>query len=292
MSEPATNIPSGYSIDDLPRFSDWPLRLLGLAPWISRKKTPGEVEREFGQEKWGLLLERYRASGRAATLREVEGWMCDPSEPQLCSVGRRFELLPTRQALSQHYALVADSLHRYLPSQALVELGAGFGSAILRLAADPRFARVRLYAAEYTDSGVELMRELACAAHLDLGIGHCDLVADPVSDLSVPEQAIVFTCMAAHYVPELRDSFVHALARMRPAVVVHFEPCYEHFDTDTLTGALRRRYVEVNDYNRNLVTLLRHHAERRSIRILEELPAVIGLNPLLPISVLAWSPAA
>jgi hypothetical protein len=55
-----------------------------------------------------------------------------------------------------------------------------------------------------------------------------------------------------------------------------------------LTGALRRRYVQVNGYNRNLVSLLHRHAAANAIEILEERAAVIGVNPLLPISVIAW----
>jgi hypothetical protein len=69
---------------------------------------------------------------------------------------------------------------------------------------------------------------------------------------------------------------------------VHFEPCYEHFDELSLTGALRRRYVEVNDYNRNLVSLLHRHAASNVIAILEETRAVMGVNPLLPVSIVAW----
>jgi hypothetical protein len=53
---------------------------------------------------------------------------------------------------------------------------------------------------------------------------------------------------------------------------------------------LRRRYIEVNDYNRNLVSLLRAQQAEGALRILEELPAVLGVNPLLPVSVIVWSP--
>jgi hypothetical protein len=38
------------SLDDLPKFSKWPARLLGLEPWESKEKTEVEIEREFGRE--------------------------------------------------------------------------------------------------------------------------------------------------------------------------------------------------------------------------------------------------
>jgi hypothetical protein len=53
---------------------------------------------------------------------------------------------------------------------------------------------------------------------------------------------------------------------------------------------MRQRYIEVNDYNTNLVTLLREHQKRGLIKIIEERPAVFGLNALLAASLLVWAP--
>jgi len=52
--------------------------------------------------------------------------------------------------------------------------------------------------------------------------------------------------------------YVHAIAALRPAAVVNVEPCYEHCSSSTLTGLLRRRYIEINDYNRNLMSVCVH----------------------------------
>jgi hypothetical protein len=280
-----------HTVDDLPRFSPWPARLLGLEAWQARTKTAAEVQREFDRDKWGALLQRYRADGPAATVETVEAWSTEGAGPELCSIGPDFELLTPLQALSRHHSVVADALCQWLPVTSLVELGAGYGATILRLAADGRLRDVRLYAAEYTRSGLDLMGQLANAAGVDLKVGHCDLDSDSISELSIPSHSILFTCMAAHYIPQLQDRFVEGLRRLEPKVVVHFEPCYEHCDPSTMTGAMRRRYIEVNDYNRNLLSLLHRHESMGSIRILEERAAVIGVNPLLPISVIAWSAA-
>ena len=82
---------SSLTVDDLPRFSLWPARLLGLAAWQS-----------------------------------------------LCSIGERFELLTARETLRRHYQLVTDTLYRLLAASCIVELGAGYGGAVLRLAPDTR----------------------------------------------------------------------------------------------------------------------------------------------------------
>jgi hypothetical protein len=279
---------SAFTIDDLPRFSPWPARLLGLIAFEPRKKTSAEVDREYGRDKWGALLARYVSTGGNASLESVEGWAFGADEPSLCTIGERFELLAPCQALRRHYQLVADTLQRLLPASCIVELGAGYGAAMLRTAADSRLSGIPLYAAEYTRTGRELLQRLASASGVPLRVGCCDLSRTPVCDLEPPPGGIVFTCMAACYIPELAATFVEGLKLLRPRTVVHFEPCYEHFDPSSLTGALRRRYVEVNDYNRNLVSLLRQHAALNSIAILEEHPAVIGVNPLLPVSVVVW----
>jgi len=279
---------AAFTVDDLPRFSPWPARLLGLTEWQPRRKTPAEVTREFDRDKWGELLERLGKAAPGSDLEALEGWLRESEEPSLCSVGQHFELLPPRESLRRHYQLVADTLSVLLPASGVVELGAGYGGAMLRLAVDARFTGVPLYAAEYTGSGRELLRRLAQTMGTDLQVGCCDLSAASICDPAPVRGAIVFTCMAAHYVPELGPQFVDAMRQLRAGTVVHFEPCYEHFDQRSLTGALRRRYVEVNDYNRNLVSLLHRQAAAGTIEIVKESPAVIGVNPLLPISVIVW----
>jgi predicted O-methyltransferase YrrM len=280
-----------YTVNDLPQFSPWPARLLGLDVWETHLKTPAAVHREFESDKWGRLLELYGTGDRTTTVEVAEAWMNDGPTDVLCSMGQRFERLALPEALSRHREIVASALHAQLPANALVELGAGFGAVILRLATDARFAGLKLTAAEYTQSGAELIRELANNAGIELQVGRCDLASDPITDLTIPSGAAIFTCMAAHYIPELRDAFIQSLLRLRPKVVVHFEPCFEHCDPATLIGAMRRRYIEVNDYNRNLMSLLNRHAQSGAIRILQETPAVIGVNPLLPISIIVWAAA-
>jgi hypothetical protein len=54
---------------------------------------------------------------------------------------------------------------------------------------------------------------------------------------------------------------------------------------------MRRRYTEVNDYNRNLATLLRHFEAQGKLRIVEHKPDIFAVSPLNSTSVLVWQPA-
>ena len=44
------------SINDLPKFSPWPARLLGAEEFVAKRRTPSEVRREYESEKWRNVL--------------------------------------------------------------------------------------------------------------------------------------------------------------------------------------------------------------------------------------------
>ena len=276
-------------LDDLPKYSPWPERLLGLELWDQKTKTPDEIEREFGKEKWGALLERFRTSPRAG-LDEVDRWAAGSVAATLTSVGDHLVLMTPEESHTAYIAYIANALEPHLPGSALVELGCGYGSVILGLGRKPEYAGLPLFAADYTLTGPELAAAIAGREGLELTAGRCDLTRSPTTALSIPEGAVIFTAYAAQYVEPITDAFIEGISALRPKAVVHIEPVYEHCDHSTLLGLLRQRYIQANGYNRNLVTILHDHEARGTIEILDESPAAFGPNPLLAASVIAWSP--
>jgi len=279
-----------YRLDDLPRFSPWPARLLGLEPWEQRHKTPQEVSREYELEKWGPLFSKVQDVGARASVEEVDSWVLGQEPVGLCSTGDAFELLSPLHAHQRHVDLIEETLRQYLPASALCELGCGYGSVILRLAKTARFEGLPILAGEYTPSGVKLTQYLAAAEGLRVTVAPCDLALPRITDLEIPPGAIIFTSFAVPYVPKLSIDFITALSAWKPKAVVHFEPCYEHCDGSSLIGLMRKRYIETNGYNTNLIELLQGSQRDGKISILEERPAVFGANPLLPVSIVAWAP--
>jgi hypothetical protein len=278
------------TVNDLPRFSPWPARLLGLEPWQQRHKTPHDVTREFEHEKWGTLLQKVQEADHAGSLEEVDEWSLQGVSSFLCSLGSALEWMSAKDAHERYLELLTKVLQQYLPATALVELGCGYGSIILGLAKREAFCNVRLMAAEYTESGLEVMERLAARQGVKVSVARCDFRLPEITTLDIPRGAVTFTSYASHYVPELSPDFVTFLSSREPRAVVHLEPCYEHCDSNTLLGLMRRRYIEVNDYNRNLVTLLHQSQKRGLIKVHEDRPAVFGKNPLLPASVIVWAP--
>ncbi len=279
-----------FTVDDLPRSSPWPARLLGLSPWETRVKTPSEIDREFGVEKWGRLLRRAEESPGQVSLGHVDDWAIEGASPSLVSVGNELVEMSPRESHSAYIDFIARSLGPFLPATALVELGCGYGSVILGLAQKPEFANLPLFAADFTSTGPALAAVIAESEGLSLTTGRCDLMGNPVTALKIPAGALVFTAYAAQYVERLTDTFVDGLCSLRPKAVVNIEPVLEHCDESTVLGLLRRRYIEANGYNRNLVTVLHEEAARGRIRLLEETLPAFGPNPLLAASVIAWIP--
>ena len=71
------------TIDDLPKYSPWPKRLLSQDPFEVKNKSEKEVLREFEDERWGGLLEKVRAL-TSPTLLDIEKVYTDvESIPQL-----------------------------------------------------------------------------------------------------------------------------------------------------------------------------------------------------------------
>ena len=103
----------------------------------------------------------------------------------------------------------------------------------------------------------------------------------------VQGKVTVFTAFAIEQLP-VAASFFDTIWRYRDKInaVFHFEPVYELFGENTLLGLMRRRYVEVNDYNRDLFSQLQQRSEK--IRIVRNEANVLGINPLNPLSVLHW----
>jgi hypothetical protein len=190
-----------------------------------------------------------------------------------------------------YIAFIANALEPHvLGASALVELGCGYGSVILALARKAAFQDMPYLAADFTSTGPELASLIAEQEAIKLKTGKADLRSEKITDLDLPEGAVIYTAYAAQYVDPLTDSFVNGLRSLRPKVVVHIEPVYEHCDPATLLGLLRQRYIQANGYNRNLSTILHDHEARGALEIVHDSVPGFGPNPLLAASVIAWVP--
>jgi hypothetical protein len=145
-------------------------------------------------------------------------------------------------------------------------------------------------AGEFTDTGVSCMNLLAASAGIRLETGHCDLNDLKLEGFQIPENAVFMTSWAMAYVKGFSVDTLHEIIRHKPMVVVHFEPIYEHWNSESLLHKLWQRYCQINDYNQSLLSALKKFESDGLIRIIEEKPNLFGGNPLAPISMVKWIP--
>jgi hypothetical protein len=98
----------------------------------------------------------------------------------------------------------------------------------------------------------------------------------------------VLTAQAIEQLPTAAN-VVETLLRYADRIdtVYHLEPAYE-LQGNSLMGLLRQRYLDLNDYNRDLIGQLKRHADR--IEILDIRKDAIGFNPFNALAWIKWRP--
>ena len=152
-------------------------------------------------------------------------------------------------------------------------LGCGFGESTTRLIT----SRLK-YGGELTESGV------ACCRDLGLDVTRFNYYETPDYGLIRPGSTI----LSVHSLEQIPDSrpFLDGMRSVRDRVefVIHLEPTWLA-ERKGVVGYLRNRYIEVNDYNRNLYTVL---LEAEDVEIVAFEPDVFGQAPLNSASLIVW----
>lgn len=279
------------SWEDIAKYSHWPKRLTGEEPFSVRPKTPESVTREFNDEKWAALYDQAK-DNPSMSLLEIEDLEVNFKNKTALLWHGDFYLTTERGQRDRNLELCLETLRPYAKeATAIVEFGAGFGGKILNVAQDKDFRHLPSFAGEFTSKGQDLIRLLAKRMGLKTAVGYCDFAKLESNGFEkIPPGAILFTSYAAHYVPHLPEDFPAFFAKFKPRIVVHFEPVLELHNTGSRHDQMVQKYFELNDYTRNLRSVLKASEMAGKIKILREQKNVIGGNPFLPISITEWSP--
>lgn len=274
-------------LDDLPRWSNWPARMLGLESFVPPVRTTEKIAQEYGQEKWQFALDTFEKSGRtldATALRKMY-YAQGGDAPRAAVYRGKLVAARTPTIICWYDDLLADWMGPSIGgARTVVELGAGFGHVLWSLR--QRFPGKVYRGGEYTDSAVKLA-ELLYADHPDISVQHVNFYDNDYAVLDEAEgPVVVFTSQAIEQIPDCRG-IIDALAKHRSkiAAVFHIEPAFDLQTPATLLGQMRRRYLEINDYNRNLFGTLKSRADIRIVRLEQD---VIGWNPFNCLGMVHW----
>jgi hypothetical protein len=282
-SESLTPVP----LLDLPEWSPWPARIMGIESWSAPQRTVAKAEVEYDTDKYARCLD-FLESHPSATFETIKEFEFGTRSKQSMLVSIRDELFATdfRTARLLHY----ESLERAIgplseETQTIVELGAGYGFNLHWL--NTEVDRSKDYiGGELSANAVKLGNRLASDLS-NIRLRQFNFYdPDSYSFLdSLPGPLLIFTCHAVEQLPSAAGLFENLRPyRGRIHSVVHCEPCHQ-LHSGNLLGQMRSRYAELNDYNRDLPALL---DEAEEMEVLLQEPDVFGLNPLNPTSIIQW----
>jgi hypothetical protein len=279
-------------LSELPAWSPWPVRLLGLDGFQVPHRDVDKIEAEYNQDKWLKCLEAFRDSQGTMDARALRLFGYGGNAQQVRAAVHRGRLVTaTVETLLDAYdRILADAMAASIAgSRTVVELGASFGQILWGLA--QRFPDRAYRGGEYSENAVTLAQELYGPGYKsggpDIAVSRLNFYDDAYEVLERAEGPVtVFTSQAIEQIPSAAH-IIDVLAKYRDKIVsvFHLEPSYELYD-DSLLGLMRRRYIEINDYNRDLIGALQG---RSDVRILRLEPEVIGWNPFNALALVHWT---
>lgn len=279
------------TLNELTCYGDWLPYLLGLKS-LSKAldKNPESIVREYNVDKWGTLLKSIKL-------------LKYPNIDAVNSIIIKKEVLPfyfednlytanSKFIYEFQFNLIKNELKKNIRQYGhLVELGAGYGSVILKLADLEEFKDMGFTACEFTDSGVECMKLIASTLNSAIEIGYCDLSDLTLKQYNIPEDAVFMTCWTMACLKGFSRSTLNEIISHNPSVVIHIEPTFEHWSNNSLLEMLWKRYTQLNDYNQTYLSDLQNYESEGLIKIVEQKKNIFGGNPLFPFSIVKWIPS-
>lgn len=271
-------------LNDLTRWSPWPARLLGLEEFAQQKRDTAKIEQEYNREKFKACLDLYHNSGGkldpVALRFSLER---DTGERDAVRDGRL--VAATLDELTKAlFDTLIPALHEPIGRAAtVVELGCAFGANLWRLAQD--FPDMTFVGGDFSDNAITLAGKLYRDTP-NINVGKLNFYDDVYPALEEAQGPVmVFTSQAIEQLPSVTP-VLDTLARYADKItdVVHLEPAYDLHD-DSLLGCLRRRYIELNDYNRDLISALK---ARSDIEIVDLQADVLGFNAFNALTLVHW----
>ena len=269
-------------LQDLPKWSLWPARIMGIKPWEIRERTPEKITEEYDTDKYAKCLGYANASD--CNMEELKRFeLGDDSEKRICvSYGDDLCAITVDDARREMCILRRKAMEESLKtSRYVIELGCGYGYNlhVLQTCCTDYPAYI---GGEYSGNAVELGSHF-----VGFDVIKFDFL-DPDSytfldDLDGP--ITIFTC---HAIEQLKTvtPVLDALTLRKDKIqdVFHFEPLNGPRVPDLL-NIMRQRYTELNGYNRDLIFQL---DKRDDINVKVIQLNLFGMNPLNPTSIIHW----
>ncbi len=266
------------NINDLPLYSAWPARLLGLTPFTFKERTRTKVLKEYDQEKFSALLEYFHSSSsklNAEKMREFE-WG-DLGAETCYSRGQKLYVDSAGKILELERKLFISAFKALMPRcDTVVELGAGYGHNLALL--EHVYPDKEFIGGEFSPNGVSLGRQILSQRKITMTqFDYFDSEWQLFNKLR-GKRILVFTYHSVEMLKEARLFFEKLEVYKNDIVdILLFEPLYEVENSNTMLGLLRKKYIDANDYNRDLDSVI---SKTSGLTVIEHEDDYFGSNPL------------
>lgn len=247
----------------------WALRLLGYESF-QKCRNIDQVENEYNLDKYAKLLACDFTNMEEYKIKEFENAALSQEDETFISF--KDEIFRVKLSIGRRifYQTIKDKVEKY-SSEYVCELGCGYGFNLSYLDG-------KVYGGEYSRNAVGLAKKLGMEIYRFNYYNHEDYSI-------IKRNTTIFTVHSIEQIPDAL-CFIESLAVHKSKIdyVVNFEPSIIP-ERRSFLGLLRNKYIELNDYNRNLFSVLK---AREDVEIVEYEQDLIGINPLNSANLIAW----
>jgi hypothetical protein len=275
-------------LNELPKWSIWPERLLGLESFPIQNRTINKIEEEYNKDKFNKCLNLYHEHKGNTDPFELRFSIAkDNLNKEMSAVLDGELILATQNELLDHFfGILGDAIEPLLDkSNTVVELGTAFGTNLWMLS--KKFEDVMYLGGDYSDNAVELA-SLLYEKKPNISVSKLNFYDKIYPVLEKTEDpVIIFTSQAIEQLPSCK-CVLDALSKYKDKIhsVIHIEPAFELHD-DSLMGLMCRRYIDINDYCKDLISQLESHSDVIKIDNIKK--DIIGFVPFNSLSLVQWS---
>lgn len=277
------------SLNDLPKFSPWLARMLGLTEWSRGERTAEDAEREYERETFFPQYQFLLDNSEVKDFPSLDIALYPERQDVLCTIKGVFKKISLQDAYAIENHIIAQRLSQYLPANAFVDIGAGSGRTIIAMGEQNVFSGMQLFALEKMYSARKMITMMSLRRGVEINVGECDLMKSPLTQTNIPEGSVIYTnsVMAAMHRPVI--DIVLDILKFKPKIVIHFEPLLSMCECSTVYGQLCASYLKMNKYNVEFDAGLRE-IDGKDIEIIDVEANVFGNNPFFSKSILVWKP--
>lgn len=276
------------SINELPRYSPWPARILNMEPFEQLVRDMNTIDMEYDKDKYARLLDYCKKAQHNLTVIDLKEYELSYLNEELyISREGQLYLATHREYITLENETIVKALSGPVAEvDVVVELGCGYGYNIAIL--DEAYPGRRWLGGEYSNNALKIAG-LAHSGCRNISISRFNWYDDEwpiMGELdNIGGKALIFTKHTIEQFTYSKDVLTKITKyKNRIAGVMHLEPVYELAMGNTLLDMMRRQYTRIRGYNKDIISVLKS----MDVKILDTQYDIIGGNALNPTSLVYW----